>query len=480
VSPAENPARASRRSTASRARLYVVAGTILSLLVAFAVFAIAWSQYAIGQRTTDLAQQVSVLAKGQAAAEQLGDATSETTRDRLLRIEAGLIGAGLFVTDNAGMVQRSTAGTASAPLPLGRLAPTKVAGVTAARLRTGADVPVLVVATPIDAGHKLVAVQGLAEIARGQQGLLALAALALAAAALVAYLAGGVLARRLTAPLVRLEAAADHVAAGAFGTQVAEEGDAETASLAHSFNRMSTRVADAYAAQKSFIGDVSHEIRTPLTSIRGFSEALLDGVITDPDRRRNALHVIHDEADRITEMSETLLALSEIDAGSVDVASEPVDALVLQDALRGRFGATAESAGVKLEVALDDRSRALGDPDRVLQVVSALVANAIAHTPSGGSVRVSCAADAREWTIAVDDSGLGVPVAERERIFDRFARLDASRATVSGGAGLGLSIARRLVELMSGRISVGESDLGGARFAVTLPLAGADELAPST
>ncbi len=481
MTPAENPARASRRSTVSRARLYVVAGTLIALTVAFAVFALAWTQYAIGQRTAYLAQQVSVLAKGQAASEQLGDDASDATRERLLRIEAGLIGAGLFVTDNAGTVQRSTAGTASAPLPLERLAPSSVSGVRAARLKTGAGVPVVVVATAIDAGHQLVAVQGLAEITRAQQGLFAVAALAALAAAIVAYLAGGVLARRLTAPLVRLEAAADHVAAGAFGTQVAEEGDAETASLAHSFNRMSTRVADAYASQKAFVGDVSHEIRTPLTSIQGFSQALLDGVITDPDRQAHAYRVIHDEAGRIAEMSETLLSLAEIDAGSVEIASAPVDVLSLQDALRGRFGGAAEAAGVVLEVDLAGTALPLGDPDRLLQVVSALVTNALAHTPAGGLVRVSARADAARWSIAVDDSGPGVPAADRHRIFDRFARLDASRATISGGAGLGLSIARRLVELMGGDITVTGSDLGGARFAVTLPTsAGGDTEASST
>jgi signal transduction histidine kinase len=466
VISAGSPERASRRSTVSRARLYVVAGTLISLLVAFGVFAIAWSQYAIGQRAAGLGQQVSVLAKGQAAAEQLDASTSEVTRDRLLKIEAGLIGAALVVTDNDGVVQRSTAGTSSAPLPLSRLRPTSVAGVSAARLKTGAGVPVVIVATPIDGGHQLVAIQGLAEIRRAQAGLLTIAALALLAAAVVAYLAGGVLARRLTAPLVRLEAAADHVAAGALGTQVAEEGDAETASLARSFNRMSSRVADAYAAQKAFVGDVSHEIRTPLTSIRGFAEALLDGVITEPDRQRAALVVIRDEATRIGEMSQTLLVLAELDAGAVQVARVVVDTALLGDALRGRFDAAAAQAGVALSVQLEGAP--LGDPDRLLQAVSALVANAISHTPDGGSVRVASGPTGTGWLIGVDDSGPGVPVADRPRIFERFARLDGSRASVSGGAGLGLSIAQRLVEMMDGEITVGDSELGGARFAVSL------------
>lgn len=472
MTPAENPAQPSGRSTVSRARLYLVAGTLLSLLVAFAVFVAAWSQYAIGQRTDDLGRQVVVLAKGQAASEQLDTSVSAETRARLLRIEAGLIGAALLVTDDAGTVLRSTAGTSSAPLPLGRLRPTRIEGVSAARLRTGSRVPVVMVATPIDSSHRLVAIQGLAEIRRAQAGLLAIASLALVAAAIVAYLAGGVLARRLTAPLVRLEAAADHVAAGALGTQVAEEGDIETASLAHSFNRMSSRVADAYAAQKAFVGDIGHEIRTPLTSIRGFAEALLDGVIEEPERRRAALQVIRDEATRIGEMSQTLLALSELDAGAVQLARVPVDVAVLRDALGGRFGATAEAAGVHLDIELGGATRPIGDSERLLQVVSALVSNALAHTPEGGTVRVSSDVQGGRWVLGVDDSGPGVPEADRARIFERFARLDASRASVSGGAGLGLSIAQRLIELMDGTIEISESALGGARFAVSLAVYG--------
>ena len=469
MTPAGSSGNAHRRSTVSRARLYLAAGTVLSLFVAFVVFAAAWSEYAIGERVDYLAQQVAVLAKGQAAAEALEPETSTDTRDRLLRIEAGLIGAALFVTDDSGAVQRSTTATSTAPLPVQRLTDTKVDGVSAARLKTAAGVPVLVVAAPIDTGHRLVAVQSLAEIRRAQRGLLAIALLALGAAAVVAYVAGGALARRLTAPLVRLETAADHVAAGDFGTQVAQEGDVETASLAKSFNRMSRHVADAYAAQKAFVGDVSHEIRTPLTSIRGFAEALLDGVIEDPERQRAALTVIRDEATRIGEMSKTLLALSELDAGAVLLARDSVDVAVLGDVVRGRFDAYVAEAGVDFEVRMEPGP--LADADRLLQVITALTSNALAHTPKGGVVRVDGRVVDDLWVLTVEDSGPGVPAEDRTRIFERFARLDESRMSESGGAGLGLAIAQRLVELMDGRIEVSSGDLGGARFTVSLPLA---------
>jgi signal transduction histidine kinase len=446
---------------------------MLALVVAFGVFVLAWGQYAISQRTDELSRQVAALAKGQAVADQVeagaDQAATDAARDRLLNVEAGLMGAGLFITDANGTVQRATTDVPPGSIPLDRLTNASAkSSAKSAIMRSGEGARLLVVSAPIDATHYVVAVQGLREIQQTQAGILAIGAVALLIAAIVAYAAGGVLARRLSAPLVRLETAAESVAEGAFGTQVAEEGDAETASLARSFNRMSTRVADVYSAQKAFVGDVSHEIRTPLTSIRGFAEAMLDGTVTDPAQQRHALTVIHDEAGRIGEVSQTLLALSELEAGAVTVARVPVDTADLAEALMGRFSAAANEAGVQLDVALPPAPRPLGDPDRVLQAVSALVANGIAHTPAGGHVRVNAFVSAGRWRIMVDDSGQGIPVEKRAEVFGRFSRLAGSQGD---GAGLGLAICRRVVELMGGGVTVGESEWGGARFEIDLPVA---------
>jgi signal transduction histidine kinase len=453
-----------------------VAAALIALTAAFALFALAWSQYAVKQRTDDLSRQVAALAKGQEVGSQVRGA-SAATRSRLFEVEAGLVGAALFVTDASGRVQRSTVASPPPSIPLDRLSRDTARGTASGVLRNASNDQVLVAAAPIDATHHLVAVQGLAEIVSAQVGLMLVAVLALLAAAAVAYVAGGVLARRLTAPIVRLERAAEQVAEGAFGTQVAEEGDAETASLARSFNRMSTRVADAYSAQKAFVGDVSHEIRTPLTSIRGFAEALLDGTVADEAQQRRALEVIRDESSRIAEVSQTLLALSELDAGAVEIARVPVDVTVLADAVEGRFATAADRAGIELEVLLGG-TPPLGDPDRLLQALTVLVSNALAYAPSGGRVRVSASAQSGEWRARVDDSGPGIPEAERERVFARFSRLDRSRSSASGGAGLGLSICRRLIELMGGTVTVGDSDLGGARFVIELPVASGEAAAP--
>jgi signal transduction histidine kinase len=456
------------RPIATRARLYLVGAAFAALVVAFGVFAVGWSLYVVQQRTDTLARQVSALAKGQAVATQ-SEATSTAASARLFQVEAGLIGAALFVTDESGRVEQSTLSAPQSSLPIEKLSRRSAVGTTSGILRNASGVRVLVVMAPIDSTHRLVAVQGLAEIRAAYAGMLVVAAIALAVAAVVAYVAGGMLARRLSAPLTRLRDAAEQVAAGGFGAQVAEEGDAETTSLARSFNRMSTRVADAYSAQEAFVGDVSHEIRTPLTSIRGFAEAMLDGTVSDAAQQSHALHVIYDEAGRIGEVTDALLTLSSLDAGAVALAAEPVDVDALADALRARFAHTAETAGVALEFAL--AGEPLADPSRVLQSLSALVANAIAHAPSGGRVRVSSRAEGTRWEGRVEDSGPGIPFERRQDVFGRFTRLDSSRSAEGGGAGLGLAICKRLVELMGGAIDVEDSELGGALFVVRLPSA---------
>jgi len=232
---------------------------------------------------------------------------------------------------------------------------------------------------------------------------------------------------------------------------------------------MSTRVASAYAAQQAFVGDVSHEIRTPLTSISGFGQALLDGTIADEPGTRHAAGVIVHEAGRISEITTTLLSLSQLDAGSVEPLREPVDLAVLADALAGRFATQAAEKEVWLEIEVPADPCPLADPNRLLQCVSALVDNALIHARPGGEVRVSAWSENSRWRIAVDDDGPGVPPLRRERIFDRFTRLDESRSSESGGSGLGLAICSRLVELMEGSVWAEDGPLGGARFVIELP-----------
>ncbi len=465
-----------RRRILTRARLYVVGAALLALAVSFAVFALGWSTYTVRQRTGVLSRQVVALSKGLTAAEAIVTGSSpqaEEMRDRLFRVEAGLIGAALFVTDERGTVERSSGEGGLRQLPFDRLSAANDIGVRTGTASASDGSSVLVVAAPFDETESrwLVAAEPLSDVRQAQVGLLAVSAVSLLLAALVAWLAGGVLAKRLSAPLLSLRDAAESVVGGTWGAQVPEEGDEEVVSLAHSFNRMSTRVADAYAAQKSFVGDVSHELRTPITSIRGFSEALLDGTVAEPADVQRSVGIIHDEAMRMTEISDTLLALAELDSGAVEPRREPVDLTMLVDALVGRHGGPAEQAELVLTVDIPLVPRPLGDPERLLQAASQLVANAIAYTPSRGRVRVSAVTHGESWQFAVDDSGPGIPPERREEVFERFTRLDASRSNRKGGAGLGLAICRRVVELMGGDVWLEDSELGGARFVIELSVA---------
>ncbi len=442
-----------------------------SVLVVFLVFLTFWVFFTISQTTQELSTRVSAVAKGLSGSGRL--ATDTGIRQRLFRVEAGLIGANLYITDASGDVLASSAGTAAhVRLPVNGTAGAR--GVQAGvRGVPGLGSAVVVAAAVADVGGYptaawLVALEPLREINRSR-GWVVLVLVGCALLALVgAWFAGGALARRIAAPIVRLRDGTRAVAEGDWGHQVTVEGAEEVAALASSFNSMSARVADAYRAQRDFVGDVSHELRTPITSIQGFSGAMLDGTVTVPEDQRRYLGVIHDEAQRLGELTNSLLALSELESGSAVVGLAPVDTEGLAQALRARYEHRAMQRRIDLRVE-SLSGTPLGDGDRLLQALSTLVDNAISYTPDGGSVLVSSApSDSAHWAVAVDDTGPGIPPDRREEVFRRFARLDPSRSKVSGGAGLGLAICRRSVELMGGTVRAQDGALGGARFVIEL------------
>lgn len=466
------------RMTVVRRTRLAVAGVAItaSLLLAVALY-VAWLQHAESLRTAELVRQVSAIAAGLAAGEPLdlsGPQPLEGIRAEIFEVEARLIGTHLVLTDAEGAVRHSSApdGTLER-YDIERLTgdPDErgVRSGTAPLARAGR---VIIVAAPVaglGGDGYLVAVQPLRELASTRRGggLIALAVTIVMVAG--SWFAGGFVARRVTAPLVRLREGAEAIAGGSWGLQVEVEGDEEVAALAEAFNAMSSRVDAAYTAQRDFVGDVSHEIRTPITSIQGFAGALVDGVAADDEQRARFARIIRQEAGRLMELTGTLLALADLDSGRVDLAKSPVDTAALAEALHSRHDMIARQHRVTLEIGdLGVGGRPVGDELRVLQVASALVANAIVHAPLDTTVSVHVAERDGRWCLYVDDSGPGIDSEERERIFGRFVRLDRSRDAQRGGAGLGLAICRRLVELMGGTIFVEESPGGGARFAVCL------------
>ncbi len=291
-------------------------------------------------------------------------------------------------------------------------------------------------------------------------------AVALMVSALLALL----ISRSVSAPLRRVASAAQAIARGETGTRAAVSGPREVRDLARTFNRMVDQVEAAQRSQRDFVANVSHELRTPLTSIQGFSQALLDGTAADAGDVARSARVIHDEAERMGRMVDDLLVLARFDAGQIEMANDSVELAPLLTACVEKLSLQAETAEVALAVDVPPGLVARGDGDRLAQVFTNLLDNAVAHTAAGG--RVLVVAHLHEQPgfveVVVTDTGEGIPPDELPRVFERFYQVDKARRR-SRGAGLGLAITKEIVEAHGGAISV-ESVVGlGSKFTVRLP-----------
>ena len=292
--------------------------------------------------------------------------------------------------------------------------------------------------------------------------------LAMVFAVLLGYAGASLFTRRLR----RLELAAERIAAGRFDEPVADHGSDEVAQLARTFERMRLRLLDLDRARGEFIANASHELRTPLFSLGGFLELLDDGDL-DEETRDEFLGQMREQVVRLTKLATDLLDLSRLDAGRLSVASEPIELSELAGELAASFSPRAVSVGHALETDAAEPVQALGDAERVLQIGRILVENALVHTPAGTTVRLSTAREGGRATLAVANNGPEIPPAAQQAIFERFYRLDGTRAS---GSGLGLAIARELAELMGGRVELVASS-GWTRFTLVLGVEARDDAA---
>jgi two-component system sensor histidine kinase BaeS len=266
-------------------------------------------------------------------------------------------------------------------------------------------------------------------------------------AALVAFL----LARRIARPVRRVAEASGSLARGEHPEPVPVEGATELATLATAFNDLAQQLARAREAERSFLLSVSHELKTPLTAIRGYAEAIEDGAID----AREAAATVAQESARLERLVRDLLDLARMNRTDFSVHPTDIDlAEVAEDAVR-RYQAQAEQFGVELTVVADGQAPAVADADRVLQVISNLVENALRLTPRGGSVRVLT----EPGLVRVEDTGPGLEDADRARAFERFYLHERYGRERPVGTGLGLAIVKELTEAMGGRVSV-ESEPG--------------------
>jgi two-component system, OmpR family, sensor kinase len=235
--------------------------------------------------------------------------------------------------------------------------------------------------------------------------------------------------------------------------------------LAEAFDHMLDRLDDAFARQRAFVSDASHELRTPLTILRGQLEVLARQKDVSHEDVQRVTRLVSAETERMERLVDDLLLLAKTEEGS-PLELRPID---LRDYVHDVFDAVSLTADRDFELGTVSDVSLQADPDRLAQVLHNLAQNAVAHTPEGGLVRLSAAANGRYVRFAVEDDGPGIPPDQRDRIFDRFHRADVSRARTTGGSGLGLAIARALVEAHGGRIRAGASPEGGARLEFDLP-----------
>ncbi|MER5206653.1 ATP-binding protein [Streptomyces sp. NPDC002825] len=276
------------------------------------------------------------------------------------------------------------------------------------------------------------------------------------------------LGRAVLRPVRALTAASLGLGEGDLGRRVPASGKDEIAELGRSFNRMAGSLQDSEERQRRLVGDIAHELRTPLANLRGYLEALRDGVL---EADAELLDSLHEEVLLQQRIVDDLQDLALAEAGALTYHRRPLDARELVEACRTAHSARAAAAGVALEVAGAGPGtvRLHGDPDRLRQALGNLVGNAVRHTPPGGRVRLELGERDEMVRIAVGDTGSGIPAADLPYLFDRFWRADAARGRATGGSGLGLSIARQIVADHDGAVEV-TSEVGvGSVFTVVLP-----------
>jgi signal transduction histidine kinase len=289
-------------------------------------------------------------------------------------------------------------------------------------------------------------------------------ALAFVGSILVAGLLAWYLSRRITRPVLALSEATDEIARGHYDVAVPDvPGRGEIGHLADRFRQMAVRLSDAEQQERNFLMSVSHELRTPLTAIRGHVEALREGVAEDPNVRAASLDMIASENARLERLVGDVLDLAKLEAHRFTLLQEEVDMGRLCDQAYAAFGEEARQRGIDYDKSFSSEPTIVTDGDRVLQIISNLLSNAFRWTPDGGRVELELGASNGRVSVAVGDTGPGVPREEQQRIFRPFWSRDDS------GTGLGLAIAHELAVALGGRIQLDSEPGQGSRFELLLP-----------
>lgn len=366
------------------------------------------------------------------------------------------------VVDAAGNVVAASPNVEGRPALI-RMSPGTTATLEHVPFEDGPFLVVAVAATTDDGPATVIvgrALDDIAETIRAVTGLLA------AGIPVLLLLVGGVtwwIVGRALAPVEAVRAEVEAISTEQLHRRVpGPPGRDEIARLAATMNRMLARLEEGQRRQRRFVSDASHELRSPVASIRQHAEVAL----THPERTelRELAQIVLDEDERLQSLVEDLLLLTRIDEGTLSLRTEPVD---LDDLVFEEAGRLRDSSGLRVDVGAVSAGRVLGDRSRLDRLIRNLTENARRHARS--AVALSLRERDGRVVFAVEDDGRGVDAGQRDRIFDRFVRLDEARDRDSGGSGLGLSIVREIATLHHGTVTVGDAAMGGARFEVRFP-----------
>ena len=292
--------------------------------------------------------------------------------------------------------------------------------------------------------------------------------IAMIAATIVAILVSWLLTRSIISPVQAMMSASQRIAEGHYDERVDAHGSYELAQLAARFNQMASQLEQVENKRRQLIGDVTHELRTPLTSIKGYMEGLVDGVLPAAPETYDQ---IHNEASRLARLVDDLQELSRVEANAYSLDVRPTDLSPLAQTILKRLSPQAMKKRITLRSDLPaNLQHVLADEDRITQVLTNLVANALQYTPEDGTVVITAIQKDDEVIVSVKDSGIGIPPEHLKNLFTRFYRVDKSRSrNAGGGSGIGLTIARHLIEAHGGHIWVeSDGDGRGSTFSFSL------------
>ena len=296
-----------------------------------------------------------------------------------------------------------------------------------------------------------------------------------AAAFISAVIVSLFVSRQVVAPVRRIMVASQHIADGHYservqipGSQDIEEMD-ELAQLSLSFNQMTLELEKAETLRKQLIGDIAHELRTPLATIKGSMEGLLDGILPAGE---DTYHQVYQETERLQRLVDDLQELNRVESGAIQLNLEIYPVKELVEITQTRLLRQFADKGVNLELDIpDDLPKVSVDADRIGQVFINLIGNGLQYTPTGGVVTVAAEEKKDQILVTISDTGIGISPQNLSTIFTRFYRVDKSRSRAGGGSGIGLTIAKHLVESHGGKIWAESPGLGkGSTINVLLPI----------